>query len=280
MIMIKKKNNSLLLVIALVCSTLCFLIEQTNGSFPMRELDCSGIKEETPLEQYKDVCSLIANWDLEEKDEYKTKLKAKFESEPMFKWDYLEKCTCNLLHHPLVWESLMTHEIETIYYVSQKVVQIKDDELYKDIEKLNTDGTMVTKDNLLYKQDLGDIMYFWDRFAALLLTTKAGDKNGHDLSKKFTDIYTDVYYKPEDYKILFKDEGETMNFRQDLSGSCNQLYESFGPFLAYFNNLRHLSENPRYVYRIVAYDENLYRLMVSLKMCQFLTLSGVVLKPN
>lgn len=263
-------NQQLLFaIVVLVGSSL--LILTTRASFPDRELDCSGVTEEIPLEQYQHVCSIIAKWDPEEFEMLK----------PMERWDKLEKCTCNLLHHPLAWESLMTHEVETIYYVTRKLVDLKDQELYGDRDgKDSLDSRDVTRDNLIYKHDFGQVMYFWDRFSAILLSTRAGDKAGSELAKQFTSIYTDVYYKPESYKILFKGEADTMNFRMDLSGACNQLYESFGPFLIWFNNLRMLSENPRFVYRIVAYDENLYKLMGSLKMCQYLTLAGVVIKAN
>lgn len=252
----------------LLLATILTMSRSTLASFPDRELDCSGVTEEIPLEQYQWVCSIITKWDPEEFEMMK----------PMERWDKLEKCTCNLLHHPLAWEALTTHEVETIYYVAKKLVELKDEEFYKS-EESKKDDNMVKKDNLLFKNDPNEVMYFWDRFSALLLNTKAGTKEGHELAKSFIDIYTNTYYKPESYKILFKGEGETMNFRQDLSGSCNQLYDTFGPFLVWFNNLRLLSGNPRYVYRVVAYDENLYKLMEAIKMCQYLTLAGVVIKP-
>lgn len=224
--------------------------------FPKRKLDCSGAISNFPLNEYEAYCDPIVT-------------PSEIEYSLMNRLDIVEMCTCALVRRQLVWEAMVTHEVEFIYLSSRKLLEMQP-------TKDGITAGDVGEDNLVLVNNPDGIMDFWDRFGLLLREIKAGGKDGLNLSNQFLDIYTSNYYKPEEYKIIFKDEGGTANFRRELSNSCNQLFKSFSPFMFLFNNLRQMSENPRYIYRILTYNENLYKVMVSVKMCKFLATAGVV----
>lgn len=244
---------SLLHLIALTCSLslvalACF--QPVGADFPKRKLDCSGVISNFPLNQFELYCDSIVN-------------PPDIEYSLMNRLDIVEMCTCALLRRTMVFEAMVTHEVEFIYLSSKKL-----------LESQPRDQDVGT-DNLLLVNNPDGVMDFWDRFGALLRKVPPGGKDGLQLANKFLDFYTNNYYKPEEFKIAYKGEGMTANFRKELSGSCNQLFKSFSPFMYLFNNLREMSQNPRYVYRLLTYNENLYKVMVTVKMCKFLSGAGI-----
>lgn len=215
-----------------------------------RKYDCSAITETAPLDTYKDVCHQVADW----RDET-------LQLSVINKLDVIETCTCHLLRHTLAWQAMITHEVETMYYVIRKLVQ----------EKVSGDELKVDDNNILLRYDEDDHMYFWDRLKALLRV----QGNGRDeLSWAILEAFAQVYYNPDSYQRPFVDKRISMNQRRVHATSCNQLLTQFGPFLTYFNNLKRLSENPRFVYRIVSYDEALYKIVSVMKVCEFLVSAG------
>lgn len=252
--------SSLLRVIVLsACFIVLTIISTTNADFPKRKLDCSSVISNFPLNEYEVYCDAIVT----PKD---------IEYSFMNRLDIVEMCSCALLRRQLVWEAMVTHEIEFIYLSSRRLLELQS----KEGNNNNIVAGDVTKDNLVLINNPDGIMDFWDRFSLLLREVPTGGKEGLKLSNQFLDVYTNNYYKPEEFKIIYKDEGGTANFRNELSSSCNQLFKSFSPFMYLFNNLREMSENPRFIYRVLTYNENLYKVMVSVKMCKFLSKAGVV----
>mgnify|MGYP000933056966 CR=1 FL=1 len=218
-----------------------------------RKLECSGVIQNSPLDTYKEVCHYIASW----KDEYKESLTV------MNRLDVIEMCTCNLLNHPIVWQAMFTHEVETLYYATRKLVDDRD----------VPENAEVSSTNIVFQDDVDNHMFFWDHFNSLLRETN--QKKQHDqLSRNLFALFAEHYYNPDSYSVPFKGNPQSMNLRRVISSTCNQLLSQFGSFLKYFSNLMNLTNNPRYVYRIVRYDDTLYKIFGVIKMCQFLSLSG------
>lgn len=218
-----------------------------------RHLDCSGVIETSTLDAYKDVCHYVDRGSQESYNAFSI----------MNRMDIVEMCTCNLLRHGIAWQAMLTHEVETLFHVTKKLVDSSNSEAEENLYK----------SSLVLQNDSDKHMYFWDRFNALLRSTDP-ESEGAELSKKLFDLFAESYYNPDTFTMPFKGASGSMNLRRIVSSSCKQLLGQFELFLKYFNNLRLISENPRFVYRIVNYDETLYRLVGVIKMCQFMTLAG------
>lgn len=222
-------------------------------ALPERKLDCSGVIMSSTLQNYGDICVGPDEWAAKSA-----------RMSMMEKLDRIETCTCDLLRHKIAFESMMTHEVDTMFHSSRKLVA----DLKKDPKRLDDTGIPTS---ILMETDEDDHMFFWDRFSALLRDTNPNQ--GAELSTAFFAIFADGYYNPDSYSMPFKGTPQSMNLRRTIQTSCNTLLGQSGDFLKHLNNLRQMSENPRYIYRMVSYDENLYKIVSVIKICQYLSLA-------
>lgn len=223
------------------------------ASFPERKYDCSAILQTSTLDTYKDVCHYVTD-----------SLDQTLELSVTNKLDVVETCTCNLLQHSLAWQSMVTHEVETMFYVARQLVMDM------------TDEDTIRKNNVLLEHDQDDHMYFWDRFNSILRKTDL--QNGDtELCSDILERFAKAYYNPDLYQMPFVKTSVSRNLRRVVTIACEQLIDQFGDFLKVLYNLKKLSGNSRYIYRIVSYDENLYKIVNVVKICQLLKISGELL---
>lgn len=221
------------------------------NSFPEKKLDCSAILETSTLDTYKNVCHYIHDW----KDGHMSLSVTN-------RLDVVEMCSCNLLRHTLAWQAMLTHEVETLFLVTQKIVS-------KSLEGSAKDKN---KDPIVEDEH----MYFWDKMNAILRENapKQDQPNDSALTNQMLEIFADTYYNPDSFLVPYKGQSQNFGLRRVISATCNKLLNQFKIFLNYFNNLRIMSENPRFVYRIVTYDETLYKIMSVMKVCHYLSITG------
>lgn len=223
------------------------------ASFPERKYDCSAILQTSTLDTYKDVCHYVTDWQ-----------DSTLELSVTNKLDVVETCTCNLLQHSLAWQSMVTHEVDTLFYVARQMVRD------------NTEEDNIKNNNILLEDDQNDQMYFWDRFNSILRKTDL--QNGDlELCSEILERFAKSYYNPDIYQMPFVKTSVSRNLRRVVTITCEQLIDQFGDFLKVLYNLKKLSGNSRYIYRIVSYDENLYKIVSVVKMCQLLSISGELL---
>lgn len=246
-----KMGHNLLQVIA-VAQTLINL-SFVLASFPERKYDCSAIIQASTLDSYKNVCHYMTDW----KDEA-------LELSTTNKLDLVETCTCNLLQHTLAWESMVTQEVEALFHVARQMVRD------------NNDEDNIKKNSILLENDQDGHMYFWDRFNSILRKTDL--QNGDtELCSEILERFAKSYYNPDLYHMPFVKTSVSRNLRRVVTITCEQLIDEFGDFLKILNNLKKLSGNSRYIYRIVSYDKNLYMIVTVVKICQLLSISGELL---
>lgn len=225
------------------------IIVSALEKFPEKKFDCSGILETSTLDSYKNVCHYIHDY----KDGYLTSLSV------VNRFDIIETCTCNLLRHTLAWQAMLTHEVDTLFTVTQKLV-------FKDSKDENSKDPQVED----------QYAYFWDKINAILRENapKQDQPGDSALTNQLLNIFADTYYNPDSFMVPYKGQPQNFGLRRVISATCNQLLGQFKTFLNYFNNLRQLSENSRFVYRIVSYDEALYKIMSVMKVCHYLAITG------
>lgn len=218
------------------------------GTFPEKKFDCSAILETSTLDTYKNVCHYIHDY----KEGYTSMA-------IMNKLDIVETCTCNLLRHTFAWQAMLTHEVETLFTVTQELVS-------KGSDKANSKDPQVDD----------QYMYFWDKMNAILRENapKQDQANDSALTNRMLEIFSETYYNPDTFIAPYKGQPQNFGLRKVISATCNQLLGQFKTFLSYFNNLNKLSENSRFVYRIVSYDEALYKIMSVMKVCHYLAITG------
>lgn len=221
------------------------------GKFPEKKYDCSAILETSILGSYKEICHWIHDW----KPVY-TKMTV------TNRLDIVETCTCNLLRHTMAWQAMLTHEVESLFIVTQQLVSKG-----SDVKGANSEDPVVED----------EYMYFWDKINAILRENAPKQEqqtNNPALTNQILEIFGDTYYNPDTFTLPYKGQPQNFGLRRVISTTCNQLLDQFKIFLNYFNNLRQMSENPRFVYRVVTYDEALFKIMSVMKVCHYLFITG------
>lgn len=236
----------------------CIAVSATRMNRPY---DCSGTTQIEPLSKFASgVCKKVSTFDENEFEEYKEDL------EPDDRLDIVEICTCNLLRHELAWKALVNHRINTIYLATHKLV---DEAVAKKRKQLDVDTDVPTKELLTELGDDDGHIFYWDNLSNLLVEAVEEPKKATNVAQDFMNHYSKVYYNPETYTRPYN--AISIEMQKEVSLTCSKHIRDFDIFLFYFDRLKSLSGNERFVLEVVGYNYDLYRLFTAMKLCDFLS---------
>lgn len=196
--------------------------------------------------------------------------------------DFIDQCTCTLLSMTMVWETMLTHEVEIIFAVSRDMVEEfsknHEEELAKQVEESKQKGTKggetqelltVRRNNPLFAGDDGDSLYHYYVLNFLVRTASSPTKKKNlfnEIIKRASRIYFDLLFLESTYRTTKKFSNDH-DFVRIMSNACKDLSTSFGPYLENISSMRAGFKNEMWVYRVVSHDETLYKLVISSMLC-------------
>lgn len=235
----------------------------TTLAFRDRVPDCSAIISKSTFETYKHVCAALGT-------DKNVERETKFSLEN--KWDIIETCTCDLLSHELAWTAMLTHPAESMYVA---LVQLIDQ-----VDSAEGAKIGVPKDSAIFTSSSeGERLYYWDRLDDILNNQQSDQEEYDNLSTQFNAILAKVYYDPVKFAIQFQGKNAHTGtiMKRFVSDTCNSLLGNMGKFLVYFDKLRKMAENDRYLFRVTAYNEDLHKIRMVLNYCKTMGAQSILI---
>lgn len=229
------------------------MVYEALASFPHNNLDCSKVKTVDSLNDWNDKCM------------------AESPKNEIHKLELLESCTCSLLQHELVWQSMLTHELDTLFLASKKLIDEEEDNEPVGKGKL---PPIDRNHEMFQTMRDADSRFFWDKLNALIRRSFA-EEESEEYGKRLMEIYAEIAYNPTTFKVAYKKR--TANSDRVVSDACNALYEQFQPFHDYLETLKLMVENPRYTFKFISSDESLFKVVTVFNVCKLLATGGYVL---
>lgn len=235
-------NLSALGVLLLVGSCIAATSDQASD---YQGFDCSGTYAKSSLTDYEQHCFFDDN----------------VQYSLMNRLDYVKTCFCNLIDKTLVWDSMLTHDIEAMYYAVRQTI----------LDEKTSESEELSKSSMLNDEDFADQQaLIWDKFSGIV-AERPPDKDGTSLSRKFEEHLSRVYYDPETLKRIYVNDPESDEMLIMIAESCKLVFKNFSPFQEYFDNLVKIGQNSRLVYRVVKHYPTLFKLLLVNKICNYMS---------
>lgn len=209
---------------------------------------CKGTLGKSSLKEYEQYCPWVVKYE-------------EINFQPMNRLDLVETCTCNLVDKSLVWDSMLTHEVEAMYYAVRDTV----------LNESTEDSAKIGKKSMLIDRDHADQRALvWDKFNGIQ-SEHPPKRDGIGLSRKFEEHLSRVYYDVATLRRPYLNDADSDEMRVMILDNCRFIFENFETFKNYFENLAKVAKNPRFTFRIVKNYPTLYKLMMVNKICDYLS---------
>lgn len=200
--------------------------------------------------------------------------------------DFIEQCTCTLLSMTMVWETMLTHEVEILYAVSRDFVEefhkqvqkAKKNEEKRELEKKDAGSAKpprlltVQRSNPLFAGDDGDTLYHY-YVVYYIVHNQQRPSDKVRLFDRIINRTAKIYF---DLKHLESNYLDTESFPMDheftltMSGACKRLTTAFEPYLLTLSMMRNGFDNEMWIYRVVSHDETLFKLVIASMLCKII----------
>lgn len=212
--------------------------------------DCTGILGKSTLQDYNELCIFVVN---SEKGDWRS-------LSMMNRLDVVKTCTCNLVDKTLVWDSMLTHEVESMYHAVRLTI----------LENKSRDADAISQSSMLTDPDFSDNKtYLFDLFSGIAGEHPA-KSDGVGLCRKFEESFSKVYYSTDSMSLPYLDDPDSDSMRLILYRSCQKLFNDFDIFKTYFDSMSEISGNKRFFYRVMENYPTIYKLTMVRRMCQYL----------